>query len=295
MAVLPTHKYSLNYIEHCRIVMADERLAYIKAENAVDKHFSLPYANSNLLLLGPGTSITHQAARLLGDEGVCLAFCGGGGTPLYMTSVNEYRPTEYMQKWCQFWYSDSARLAVAKKFQNIRIDLIKKSLASSEGLESLSALLDNYRSEVILASDNGALLLTEARFSKKLYGMLAKKAKLEFTRTPKGGDPLNEMLDAGNYMAYGFAACALWVLGISYAFGINHGMTRRGALVFDVADLVKDALVMPQAFEGIIQGDSPSQNRNRILVSLENGNALKLMLESIIEGLNTGLSDLSLK
>lgn len=33
-----------------------------------------------------------------------------------------------------------------------------------------------------------------------------------------------------------------------YGFAVMHGKTSRGALVFDIADLVKDAIVLPWAF-----------------------------------------------
>ena len=49
-------------------------------------------------------------------------------------------------------------------------------------------------------------------------------------------------------LAYGLAATVLWVLGIPHAFALMHGKTRRGALVFDVADLIKDAVVLPWSF-----------------------------------------------
>lgn len=38
-------------------------------------------------------------------------------------------------------------------------------------------------------------------------------------------------------------------MGIPYFLPVLHGKTRRGALVFDVADLFKDWLIMPVAFE----------------------------------------------
>ncbi|MBT4261089.1 MAG: type I-F CRISPR-associated endonuclease Cas1, partial [Thiotrichales bacterium] len=55
-------------------------------------------------------------------------------------------------------------------------------------------------------------------------------------------------LNHGNYLAYGLAATTLWVLGIPHGFAVMHGKTRRGALVFDVADLIKDTLILPWAF-----------------------------------------------
>ena len=103
--------------------MAVGRFNYVRRKDAVEKSFSLPYANANALLLGPGTSITQQAALLLGSEGVMLGFTAGGGTPLYLTSVNDSRPTECMQQWCSLWFDPTARLA-AKTLQRRRISII---------------------------------------------------------------------------------------------------------------------------------------------------------------------------
>lgn len=37
-------------------------------------------------------------------------------------------------------------------------------------------------------------------------------------------------------------------MGISFAYPMFHGKTRRGALVFDIADTFKDGLSIPVAF-----------------------------------------------
>lgn len=261
--------------------MSDERLSFVRKADAIEKSFSLPYANTNVLLLGPGTSVTHQAARLLGDEGVMLGFVGGGGTPLYLASQSEYRPTEHLQRWASFWFDERKRLQVAKQFQNVRAQNIQRSYREL-GVAGVDEALAAYSEAVSAASDNTALLLAEAHFSKRLYGILARlHGVANFSRKPQAGDALNNFLDAGNYMAYGFAAAALWILGVPHSFGINHGMTRRGALVFDVADIVKDACVMPHAFIGAHERDNESKNRQRVLVALENASALKQMLDVI--------------
>lgn len=44
-------------------------------------------------------------------------------------------------------------------------------------------------------------------------------------------------------------------MGIPHGFAVMHGKTRRGALVFDVADLIKDAIVLPTAFIAAHEGD----------------------------------------
>ncbi|MDD5274125.1 MAG: hypothetical protein PHU14_15580 [Methylovulum sp.] len=93
MAILPTHKTTIEYLEHCRIQAADERLVYVKRKDAVEQHFAIPYGNTSVLLLGPGTSITQQAARLLASQGMLLGFCAGGayqrGRPKKPASGNQ--------------------------------------------------------------------------------------------------------------------------------------------------------------------------------------------------------------
>ena len=85
--------------------------------------------------------------------------------------------------------------------------------------------------------------------TKALYKLAANAVKFgDFTRA-KGGsgvDMANRFLDHGNYLAYGLAATACWVMRLPHGLSVLHGKTRRGGLVFDVADLIKDALVLPQ-------------------------------------------------
>jgi len=47
-----------------------------------NRYFNIPIANTTVILLGSGTSITQAAVRMLAQAGVLIGFCGGGGTPL---------------------------------------------------------------------------------------------------------------------------------------------------------------------------------------------------------------------
>ena len=106
-----------------------------------------------------------------------------------------------------------------------------------------------------------------------------------FTRVKRGMglDRANRFLDHGNYLAYGLAATAAWVLGIPHAFAVMHGKTRRGGLVFDVADLIKDAVIMPEAFLGAMRGDSEQEFRKACIDVLTRTEALDFMLDTLKE------------
>ena len=83
------------------------------------------------------------------------------------------------------------------------------------------------------------------------------------------------------YLAYGLAASTLWVLGIPHGFAVMHGKTRRGALVFDVADLVKDALILPWAFICAKEKMGEQEFRQQILQKFTEHKALDFMFEQV--------------
>lgn len=284
MAILPSHRQGIYLLEHCRVMVKDEKLTYVRQEEAFQKFWSLPYGNTSVLLLGTGTSISQPAARLLAEEGVMLAFVGGGGTPLFLSSQSEYRPTEYLQAWVRFWWDENKRLQVAKFFQQQRCEFVGAAWKEIKNLPVDPApLITSYQQQIQTARDNQQLMGFEANFSKGLYALLARHFKLKnFERRPGAGDArdtYNSYLDHGNYLAYGLAATVLWVLGIPHAMPVSHGMTRRGALVFDVADMVKDAVILPTALMAAAQKQSDQEMRNQCIAFLDQMDTLPFLFK----------------
>ena len=60
-----------------------------------------------------------------------------------------------------------------------------------------------------------------------------------------------------------------------------HGKTRRGGLVFDVADLIKDAIILPQAFISAMRGDDESAFRRACIEQLTRSEALDFMIDTL--------------
>ena len=72
----------------------------------------------------------------------------------------------------------------------------------------------------------------------------------------------------------GFWACP-------HGLAVLHGKTRRGGLVFDVADLVKDAVILPQAFLSAMRGDTEQEFRQACIESLTRSEALDFMIDTV--------------
>lgn len=146
----------------------------------------------------------------------------------------------------------------------------------------ISKALDHFAARMAASADTGNLLLVEAELTKKLYRIAASRVELkDFSRNHGGGDLANDFLNHGNYLAYGLAATSLWVLGIPHGFAVMHGKTRRGALVFDVADLVKDTLVLPWAFICAKEGMREQEFRQQLLKVFTQHQALDFMFDQV--------------
>lgn len=301
--ILHSKRANLYYLQHCRVLVNGGRVEYVTDEGQRSRYWNIPIANTTTLLLGTGTSITQAAMRELAKAGVMVGFCGGGGTPLFCANEmdvevawfapqSEYRPTEYLQRWVSFWFDDAARLDAARHFQLARLSRIR-TLWKTRALREAGFAIDTARLDQLLdrsqhlipgLPDNTALLTEEARLSKALFKLACDASGYgEFTRAKRGtgSDPANRFLDHGNYLAYGLAASATWVLGIPHGLAVLHGKTRRGGLVFDVADLVKDASILPQAFVSAVRGDEEQEFRQACIDSLTRSEALDFMIETL--------------
>lgn len=303
-SILLSKRANLYYLQHCRVLVNGGRVEYVTDAGKQSLYWNIPIANTTVVLLGTGTSVTQAAMRELAKAGVLVGFCGGGGTPLFSANEvdvdvawfspqSEYQPTEYLQAWVSFWFDDGKRLLAAKALQTARLDCIREHWLKSRMLRDagfepdaarLSALLEASARQVANCADVNMLLTEEARLTKALFRLAARTmAYGDFTRAKRGSgtDPANRFLDHGNYLAYGLAASATWVLGLPHGLAVLHGKTRRGGLVFDVADLVKDALILPQAFISAMAGHDEQEFRTACIEHLTRMEALDFMIETL--------------
>lgn len=297
-AILHSKRANIYYLSKCRVMQKDGRVLYLTETEKGNAYWNIPIANTTVILLGNGTSITQAAMRLLSGAGVLVGFCGGGATPLlagteieWLNPQNEYRPTEYVQGWLSFWFDEKKRLSAAKEFQRKRCAFIERVWEKDEDLQDAGFYMDDmeiemaiqeYRRMIEQAQSVTELLSSEARFTKELYKYAAHAVGLSgFTRDHSGEDQANAFLNHGNYLAYGLSAVTLWVLGIPHGFAVMHGKTRRGALVFDVADLIKDAVVLPWSFICSARNDTEQQFRQQLLQKFTEHQVLDFMFGEV--------------
>lgn len=300
--ILHSKRANIYYLQYCRVMQKDGRILYLTEAEKENLYYNIPIANTTCILLGTGTSITQAAMRMLSQAGVLVGFCGGGGTPLFMatereiavewfTPQSEYRPTEYVQGWLSWWWDDVKRLQAAKQIQLARVAFLQNIWSRDKdfkqtGFDSKSNLVANlierYITDIPRQTEVMYLLQLEARMTKELYKLASINTdNVGFSREHEGIDKANSFLNHGNYLAYGLGATTAWVLGIPHGFAVMHGKTRRGALVFDIADIVKDAIVLPLAFICAKENTSEQEFRQACLNYFTTYKALDIMFDTV--------------
>lgn len=67
------------YLEHCKINRQDSAITVLDEKGIIH----IPSGMISVLLLGPGTEITHRAMELMGDAGISVCWIGEHGVRYY--------------------------------------------------------------------------------------------------------------------------------------------------------------------------------------------------------------------
>lgn len=108
--VLPRVRDSLShlYVEHCRIDQQDKAIAVHDAQGRTP----VPCASLSVLLLGPGTSITHAAVHTLADCGCLVGWVGEHGVRFYAVGGGETRSAANLLRQARLASDPALRLRV---------------------------------------------------------------------------------------------------------------------------------------------------------------------------------------
>jgi CRISPR-associated protein Cas1 len=287
--IMPSKRMGMYYLEYCRIAQVDEKITYSQAQKGDTQFFSIPVANTNVILMGSGTSITQAAMRLMAEHGVMLASVGGGGTPLFLASQSEYRENKYFFSYLDKWQDNKQRMQMARYFQQYRMEFVKmqwKRLGIKKENEILAVNL-YFENSLPKAADVKSLMGYEGNYAKKLFAILASELDITHFKRKSGQkdetDLFNSYLDNANYLAYGLASVVLWVLGLPFQMAVSHGKTRRGALVFDIADIIKDGIIMPVAMMAANEDIPRNKMRKQCIKELHKSKALDYLFAKLIQ------------
>jgi len=259
-------RLSYLYVEHCRVEQEAMAIA-IYDKNGVTP---VPCASLSLLMLGPGTSITHAAISTLADNDCLIAWCGEQGVRFYALGMGETRQARNIIHQAKLSSRKSTRLEVVRRMYCRRFpELLDESLTIEQirGMEGVR-VRDAYAE---------ASRRTGVPWVGRSYD------RSEWSKA----DKVNRALSAANSCLYGICHAAIVSTGYSPALGFIH-VGKQLSFVYDIADLYKVELTIPVAFEtSASQSMNPEREvRIRCRDSFASSGLLKRIVEDIDYVLN---------
>ncbi|MFZ1381512.1 MAG: type I-E CRISPR-associated endonuclease Cas1e [Scrofimicrobium sp.] len=279
-------RISFVYLEHA-VIARDANALTATTEDGV---VHIPSAALLVLMLGPGTNVTHQAMAVIADSGTSVVWVGERGVRYYAGGRPLARSTKLLVKQARIVSNNRERMKVAREMYAMRFPN-----------EDVSGLTMQQ-----LRGREGARV-------RNVYRDWSKKTGVEWGRrdyNPEdfaGGDPINQALSAANVCLYGLVQAAVVAIGCSPGLGIVHTGHDR-SFVYDIADLYKAETSIPVSFEataeyqGSLTGDPKldalanrdfgGDVRRRMRDSFMNDRLTKRVVRDVVRLLNIGEVDL---
>lgn len=239
---LPKLRDGLSYIylEHGRIERTHKAVEFFDKTGRT----MIPAASLAVLLLGPGTSITHEAIKTLADNGCLVNWCGEGGVRFYAQGVGETRKGYRLIRQAELVSDPAKRLAVIRRMYQFRFD---EELAPDLTLEQIRGM-------------EGARVRRAYAIASRQYGVLWFGRNYDRSQW-QASDPINRALSAANACLNSLCHTAIVSAGYSPGLGFIH-TGKQLSFVYDVADLYKTRLTVPLAFE--LTAESPFKLETRV-------------------------------
>ena len=215
------------YLEHCKINRQDSAITVFDDQGVTH----IPSGTISVLLLGPGTEVTHRAMELIGNSGVSVCWVGEHGVRYYASGQPLTHSSRLVLRQAELVTNQREHLDVVRKMYSIRFpgeDVSGLTLQQLRGREG-SRIRKVYKA-------------ASAKWNVPWNGR--EYDPDDFTSS----DRVNQALSAGHACLYGVAHAVICSLGCSAALGFVH-VGHDNSFVYDIADLYKADITIPIAFE----------------------------------------------
>lgn len=263
LQALPTvrDRLSFLYLEHCLLSRQDGAITVTDARGTVH----VPAASLSVLLLGPGTNVSHRAMELIGDAGTSVIWVGEHGVRYYAHGRPLTHSARLLIRQAELVSNVRSRIAVARQMYQLRFPN-----------EDVSALTMQQ-----LRGREGARIRAVYRRASKQTGVPWHGREYDPDNFG-GSDAVNMALSAAHACLYGVVHSVIVALGCSPGLGFVHTGHER-SFVYDIADLYKAEITIPIAFETAAKQpeDIGAVTRRRVRDVISDGRILEQAVKDI--------------
>lgn len=223
-------RHGLLYLDRGNLSVNDGCLCFASGGGVLAAgEYQLPHQTLSALLIGPGTSVTHDVLRVLARHGTTLVAVGTEGTRIYTAPALGPDRSDVARAQARLWADDKTRLATARRMYARRLGEIlpHKDIAVLRGIEG-ARVKESYK---LLAQSFG----------------LAWKGRRYNREHPDEADAANQAINHAASAVQAAAGIAVAALSALPQLGFIHEDSDQ-SFVLDVADLYRESITLRVAF-----------------------------------------------
>ena len=194
--------------------------------------YAIPFQMVSILLLGPGSTVSHDALRLCARHGTCLIAVGEDGVRAYTAPPLGPDDSALARRQVNAWAAPDTRLALARRMYAWRMSEVMphRDLHALRGIEGarMRALYENLARQ---------------------YGVTWKGRRYD-RANPDAADLPNQAINHAATAVEAAATVAVTGVGALPQLGFIHEDSGI-AFVLDIADLYRGEVTLPVAFSAV--------------------------------------------
>lgn len=224
----------LLYLERGHLAVREGTLHFVAAAGPqLDPgDYDIPPQTVSCIMLGPGTTVSHDALRLLVNYGTGLLAVGEGAVRLYASMPFGPDASALARRQAELWSAPELRRLIARRMYGWRFG------------------------DVLPSTDIAVLRGIEGARMKELYKLLAQKYRITWRgrrydrARPDAADAPNQAINHAATAVEAAAMVAVAATGTIPQLGFIHEDSGI-SFVLDVADLYRATVTLPVAFEAV--------------------------------------------
>ncbi len=194
---------------------------------------AIPFQGVSMLLLGPGSTVSHDALRLCARHGTALAAVGMDGVRSYTAPPLIPDRSGLARRQARVWAdAEGARLSIARRMYAWRLGEVLP-----------------HRDIAVLRGIEGARVKETYRLQARTFGIEWKGRRYD-RAAPDSADPPNQALNHAASAIEAAAAIAVSATATIPQLGFIHEDPGQ-SFVLDIADLFRDRITVPVAFRSV--------------------------------------------
>lgn len=233
-------RFGLLYLERGALGVEDGCLRFVAAasDTLAAGDYQVPHQSVSFVLLGPGSTVSHDALRLLAHHGTGLAAVGSDGVRCYTAPPLIPDNSGLARRQARVWAdADGARISIARRMYAWRLG------------------------EVLPHQDIAVLRGIEGARMKEIYRLTAERFRVPWQgrrydrMNPNAADLPNQAINHAASAIEAAAAIAVAATATIPQLGFIHEDSGQ-SFVLDIADLFRDSVTLPVAFQAARQAAS---------------------------------------